>query len=192
MSQQPQNDLTEWSVSVVVESPDERRPAESPAWDRVFGALRSSDRDGVVVEDDGTLGVRFTVRAPNALHAVGEGVAIWHAVAQTAGIATWPVVRAEASTYDQLERQIRASALPPLVGVAEVADMLQVSKPRVCALSDQQKLPRPLIRLASGPVWTAAGIEKFKRERRDSRSDGYQVLGAADEQPEVQTFNTAQ
>jgi hypothetical protein len=55
-----------------------------------------------------------------------------------------------------------------LAGVKEVAGMLAVSKQRVSDLAAEGRLPAPIARLASGPVWRQASIERFA-ERWDRR-----------------------
>jgi predicted DNA-binding transcriptional regulator AlpA len=51
-----------------------------------------------------------------------------------------------------------------LVGVAEVAEMLGVSRQRVTQLAKTASFPRPTVQLAAGPVWESAEIEQWARE----------------------------
>lgn len=51
-----------------------------------------------------------------------------------------------------------------LMGVAEVAELLQVSRQRVTQLAKTPEFPAPSARLASGPVWESADIERWARE----------------------------
>jgi predicted DNA-binding transcriptional regulator AlpA len=50
-----------------------------------------------------------------------------------------------------------------LAGVSEVAEMLGVSKQRVSELAKTRGFPKPLVTLASGPVWPVAAIRSFAR-----------------------------
>jgi hypothetical protein len=115
----------------------------------------------------------FTIQANGPAEAIEKGLAAWREAAKRIGlrVSVWPVTRAGAATYDELEADIAATALPRLVGVAEVAEMLGVTKQRVSALKEERWFPRPLALLASGPVWSAAGIEKFSKDwkRRPGR-----------------------
>lgn len=52
--------------------------------------------------------------------------------------------------------------LPVLVGVAEVADLLGVSKQRIGQLDQENaRFPKPVVRLACGPIWSLDDIEVF-------------------------------
>lgn len=55
--------------------------------------------------------------------------------------------------------------IPPLVGLAEAADMLEWSKQRIVTYLARGVFPEPIRRLASGPIWTHKQIEDY----RDSR-----------------------
>ena len=51
-----------------------------------------------------------------------------------------------------------------LMGVAEVAELLGVSRQRVTQLAKVDGFPKPTIRLASGPVWESADVERWAKE----------------------------
>lgn len=48
-----------------------------------------------------------------------------------------------------------------LVGVAEIADMLGVTRTRVSQLASTAGFPDPVARLAAGPVWHRVDVEKW-------------------------------
>ena len=50
-----------------------------------------------------------------------------------------------------------------LVGAAEIAALLGVSRQRVDQLSRHQDFPEPLTELASGRIWTRQSIEEWAR-----------------------------
>jgi predicted DNA-binding transcriptional regulator AlpA len=50
------------------------------------------------------------------------------------------------------------------MGTAEVAELLGVSRTRVGQLAQREDFPRPVIRLAAGPVWESADIERWARD----------------------------
>lgn len=51
-----------------------------------------------------------------------------------------------------------------LVGVAEVAAMLGITRTRVSQLAKTQGFPEPVARLSAGPVWNRDDIERWGRE----------------------------
>jgi hypothetical protein len=166
---------TEWGVTVAAAT---TQPRTDP--DPVRSALRLSD----LLADFGATGAAtsvsgdrveatFTIQAEGPAEAVQKGLAAWREAAEKLGftVSVWPVTRAGAATYGELEADFDATEIPELVGVAEVAEILGVSKQRVSALRDEPWFPRPITQLASGPVWSAAGIRKFSRgwSRRPGR-----------------------
>src|SRR5690606_21891542 len=54
---------------------------------------------------------------------------------------------------------------PELVGTAEVAEMLGVSRQRVNALTAHPDFPRPVAELAAGKVWRKGDLSRFAEER---------------------------
>lgn len=51
-----------------------------------------------------------------------------------------------------------------LMGVSEIGDYLGVSRQRVTQLAKLKGFPEPVVRLASGPVWESADVERWARE----------------------------
>jgi predicted DNA-binding transcriptional regulator AlpA len=54
-----------------------------------------------------------------------------------------------------------ATMSPELAGLAEVADMLDVSKRTASNYTQRTDFPEPIDRLASGPVWRRIDIEAW-------------------------------
>lgn len=52
-----------------------------------------------------------------------------------------------------------------LMGVAEVAKLLGVSRQRVQQLARRTDFPEPVARLAATPVWESEDVEQWARER---------------------------
>lgn len=48
-----------------------------------------------------------------------------------------------------------------LAGISEIAEMLGISKQRASQISVNEDFPKPLDRLASGPVWRRSAVEKW-------------------------------
>ncbi|HEY0684780.1 MAG TPA: hypothetical protein VGD45_20755 [Steroidobacter sp.] len=97
--------------------------------------------------------ITFTVQAPDPAEASAR--AIRTATERLAGT----VVAIEVMTTAEADR--RASERPQLAGVAEVAEMLGVSKQRASALSKREDFPAPIERLSTGPVWRKGDLSTF-------------------------------
>jgi hypothetical protein len=52
-----------------------------------------------------------------------------------------------------------------LAGVSEIAALLGVSRQRANQLTKREDFPRPLDRLAAGPVWKYSDIKRWARSR---------------------------
>lgn len=59
-----------------------------------------------------------------------------------------------------------ATMTKPLMGQAEIADRLGVSRQRVQQLIGRADWPKPYVTLAMGKVWKAEAIEAWIREHR--------------------------
>ena len=51
--------------------------------------------------------------------------------------------------------------IPKLAGLAEVASLAGVSRQRAGQLANHPDFPKPVDRLAMGPVWREADVTKF-------------------------------
>lgn len=118
------------------------------------------------------LGVRFDVAAGSAGEAVARGLGLFQTVA--GGLEP---VRVEVERVDELDRQLARSNAPALLGVAELAAALGVSKQRVTQLMQAGSLPVPAARLRAGPIWRRPTIAAFLRrwDRRAGRRPKAQV-----------------
>jgi hypothetical protein len=63
------------------------------------------------------------------------------------------------------------SNAPDLVGVAEVAELLGVSKQRASDLAHSEGFPAPVATLRAGPIWRRSQLARFAGgwERRPGR-----------------------
>ncbi|HLF70366.1 MAG TPA: hypothetical protein VI541_05360 [Actinomycetota bacterium] len=103
--------------------------------------------------------------------AIAAALKIFKDVAKVSRLPDWPIVHAEASTIDELERENLTPNYPELLGVKELAELLCVSKQRVWELRNIEGFPKPLTTLASTPVWTESSVQHFLQEwkRRPGR-----------------------
>lgn len=104
---------------------------------------------------DGRLGVTFSVEAAGAARAVVVALLQW---GKAVGEADLEVVHTEASTVAYVDEELARRNFPVLLGVAELAQRLGVSKARASELARLDTFPQPVAHLASGPVWTEPSI----------------------------------
>lgn len=83
------------------------------------------------------------------------------AAATKAGLPKWPIWFAEVQADDRADAELEKPNYPDLVGVAEVAKMLNVTKQRISALRTKPHFPAPLAELDSGPVWDRTALGNF-------------------------------
>jgi hypothetical protein len=107
------------------------------------------------------LGVILTLRAPTAARALERAVHVTRKAIPRAG----RVIAAEVQTVEEQERRLMRADWPSLVGVAEVAALLRVSKQRASVLARSRGFPRPVARLRSGPIWKRATVEHYAKQR---------------------------
>ncbi len=149
----------EWSVSVEFE-----HYAPSPITEEAVDDILEELRDSAAVASygHGRLGLRLSVRGASIKMAVEKALAVLVPVLRRNGIHVSALVRAEAETMEELERRLQEPAIPEVVGVKELADMLKVSKQRASELARTESgFPKPIQVLASGPVWIKPSILKY-------------------------------
>ena len=57
------------------------------------------------------------------------------------------------------------------MGLAEIAERLGVSRPRVEQLRQRPDFPEPAAKLAMGPIWLASQIERWVQKHRPQPND---------------------
>ncbi len=125
--------------------------------ERVLARLGSQDAS--VAFGDRRIAASFTVDARLVLQAVETAQKTWNKALDDQ--LAWSIVSLSARRGDQPDD---LPGLPKLLGVAEVAKRLDVSKQRAAELARTHRLfPPPVAELASGPVWTAWQIGSFQR-----------------------------
>lgn len=88
------------------------------------------------------------------------------------GVAVVADVAVEAMTAAEAAMRLQVPTIPPLMGAAEVADLLGVSRQRVHQLAaSHSRFPKPVVQVRMGPLWAAVSIEAFAGtwERRPGR-----------------------
>ncbi len=149
--------MTDWSVEFDFESV----PVGDDLEGRVEDVLEFlADYSAVVSYDERSLSVRLTVAdasPEHAIHLALEPVAI----ARTkAGLGESPPIRIEVESMEELDRRIQESNAPELIGVAELAELIGVSRQRASELARSRDFPAPIVTLASGPIWRKAAVAR--------------------------------
>lgn len=65
-----------------------------------------------------------------------------------------------------------AMAADKLAGVAEIVELLGVSKQTVINYTKRDDFPEPVDRLAAGPVWRRIDVERWARKYRPTIKPG--------------------
>jgi hypothetical protein len=94
-------------------------------------------------------------------HAGGKAIHLVGEMLMKCGLDPIQAVLLEVATADDLDVQLSQPTFPVLLGVAEVAEMLNVTKQRASELAKTGTFPRPVAELAAGPVWTEPIIQQF-------------------------------
>lgn len=106
-------------------------------------------------------GAGFSVQASDAVDAVTRAREVFERAAAAAGLPSWPLARVEAQTEQELELELARPTFPDLVGVAELAERLGVSRQRAWTVTGRPDFPDPVARLKATPVWTADSVRRF-------------------------------
>lgn len=85
----------------------------------------------------------------------------WRKVQDVIGGDPFAIAGFEVMTESEYERRAEAPTMPELVGAAEIADELGVSRQRVHQLRKLEEFPAPLAELGGGAIWDAAAVRKF-------------------------------
>src|SRR6478609_6736196 len=84
------------------------------------------------------------------------------AIADASG-ANGKVVAVEVLTADDAHQSAIEPRFPEIVGIAEIADLLGITRQRASALSARAGFPAPVATLRAGPVWRLADLSNFAK-----------------------------
>lgn len=149
----------EWSVELELPHHIEFNEALSERIGELLEVI--APYSAVAAHNRHTLSVRCTVTAPSAEAAVTRAKRVLRGALHEVGFRrAGNIVRIEVETMGDLDRRLHESNVPALVGVAEVAQILKVSKQRASELARSADFPHPVAKLASGPVWLRSSISR--------------------------------
>lgn len=70
---------------------------------------------------------------------------------------------------DAFQQELREPVYPEVVGYAEIAKMAGLSRQRIRQLAEKPVFPKPVIRTAQGPLYSAHAVERWLEERSSSQ-----------------------
>jgi hypothetical protein len=155
---------TNWQVTVDL---DVHVPSDTV--DELAGAL---ERYEVLDAGIGFLPDRLSVTATVAEDVPGYAAErVIHALTDLLDAPGARVLAVEVLSEDEADRRLEQPAFPELAGVAEVAEILGVTKQRASTLQSRSGFPAPVAHLRTGPVWRAADLARFAEswERKPGR-----------------------
>jgi hypothetical protein len=167
-----EEDVVQWSVRVELAG-----PARGLDPDVVSDVLESLE-DNAAVASLGvrSLGVRLSVDEQEALAAQSKALKLVRAAVSRVGLSEWPLVGIGAATMEELAEELARPNYVALAGVSELAKILGVSKQRASELAKSRTFPKPLMVLASGPVWAVPAVDAFSKTW--NRRPGPKPVGA--------------
>lgn len=156
--------MTWWSVLIEAAAPAdaERLAVDDERFDALVDAV--TDYDGVITGGADRYSVRLSVEADDALHAVMHARDIVWKSTTNVGLPEWPFIHVDALTHDELGDELARPPFPDLLGAAEVATILGVSRQRLAEIRQvKHDFPRPVVELAAGPVWVRSAIDGWAK-----------------------------
>jgi hypothetical protein len=152
--------VTTWIVEVRVSG---RLSATSAA--RMRRRLASCQPTLSVEEDSWSARVQVdTVDTVDAFRAVSQALELLDV--------SGPVVRVEAMTAEEAERQLASPTLPDLVGILDIQELAGLrTKQRAHQVTELPGFPPPALATRAGRLWVRAAVERFLRQwpRRPGR-----------------------
>jgi len=151
--------MRQWNVRFEINRPEVTLTEDHA--DQVMAALASYGSS--VSYSSHTLSARFCVEANSSQRAHQSGLRLFRSALQKTGvrIPAGSPIECEIMAAEDLDRVLAEPNVPDLVGVDEVARMLDVSKQRASQLAKKPEFPKPVVRLASGPVWKKVAVARF-------------------------------
>jgi len=145
--------MDEWSVYVEATTGASFEEADAEA------LLEALDGHAPAVSfGHATAAARFSVDAGSAQEAAWQAAAMFLAAYREGRI-----IHLDVQSLDDLDGELARSELPAMVGVAEIAASLGVTRQRASSIARKPNFPTPFSRLAAGPIWSGATVARYTR-----------------------------
>ena len=150
---------------VTFEAAGEGPPPTTDALDTLLELLGSEATVlGPPGEGVARYGAEITVEADTAFSAIRSAGEIFNKSVTEASLPAWPITRISALTDAELDAELARPSFPALVGIREIAELLDVTPQRASTLCRSRSFPPPVAELRAGPVWTATSVRRFVEE----------------------------
>lgn len=162
--------MTDWSVLIEAAALNDNEPElDADAVDDLIAVLE--DYSPAVSYGSHRWAIELSIASPDGGAALSAAVATVYKAAEKAAVPRWPVVRLAVTSAALVDAELSQSNIPALVGVSEIADLLDVSRQRASELARTTDFPVPVASLASGPVWLEPAVVRFAKSwsRRPGR-----------------------
>lgn len=140
----------------------------APAVDDLDALLRVLGPEATVLgaPDSGgpRYGAEITVDADSVFSAVSAARKIFVQAVRKTGLPPWPITRLGVLTDPELDADLERATFPELLGIREIAELLDVTPQRASTLCRSKAFPSPVAELRAGPVWTAPSVRRFVEE----------------------------
>ena len=148
-----------WTASLTLNAPSHLPTITTQQKQQLLNAL--AGRCAVLAIDKDRLRLTFDLPAPDFETATSAAKMATDDALLSAGLPPLEVTAAELLTSEE-KRRVQA-VTPDLMGVAEVAQFLGVSKQRVTQLAKTKDFPAPARELSATRIWLGPEIERFGR-----------------------------
>ena len=151
-----------WRVRVEASAPVGAEPLveDDPAIDRFVELL--DGWDAAVSAGGSSWAARIIVTAHTVTDATTDAQCVVVENAMKAGLPRWPIVDLQATDWRHFE-QLSQRNTPDIVGSAEAAEILGVTRQRLHALRSRDGFPEPVVELSGTSVWLRSTIDSFSR-----------------------------
>jgi len=141
--------------------------------------------------DRARFGMSLWIDADQPSDALKEAGRVLAQATRKVRLPQWPIARILLLSDEELDRELALPSFPTLLGVAELAEKLGVTKQRASELASSRRFPSPIATLASGPVWLAPSINRYLEEwerkpgrpAQSARAGGQEVISGVANYP---------